>query len=214
MTSAAASESVGETWGSGWPSLAARADMSPDYLAALERDPTLHVSASALIRLAASMDVTVEQLMGAGRLSPTGAGGPIGRPALTAMGPEECAALLTVGGVGRFVFDGPEGPDGGAGQLPGRRRGRGVPDRGGCPCWPDPIPGPVAFEVDQIDDDLREGWSVLATGRSEIASEPGELDRLRELPVEPWAAGDKGVYVRVHPEHLTGRRIRSRPDRG
>ena len=69
--------------------------------------------------------------------------------------------------------------------------------------------GPVAFEIDRIDDGMREGWSVLVTGRARVLTEP-ELHVLAAgVTVEPWAGGARDLYVAVEPENITGRRIRA-----
>jgi transcriptional regulator with XRE-family HTH domain len=199
--------------GLGTAELAGRAGMSEAYLEALERDPTLRISPSALLRLAAALDVTVDQLQGAGAGRPPAAGAPVSRPVLDAIGAEECAGLLDPGGVGRFVFVGPDGPT----AVPVNYRmvdGDVVFRTEEGSLLAGPHPGPVAIEVDQVDDALREGWSVLATGRSRLVTDPDELEGLAEVPVRPWAAGAKAAYVRLRPDRLTGRRIRSRPDRG
>jgi uncharacterized protein len=70
---------------------------------------------------------------------------------------------------------------------------------------------PVAFEVDDIDREAREGWSVILHG---VAQEVTAFDgadlqaRVWGLPVEPWAPGDKAVFVRIAPRLITGRRVR------
>jgi nitroimidazol reductase NimA-like FMN-containing flavoprotein (pyridoxamine 5'-phosphate oxidase superfamily) len=69
--------------------------------------------------------------------------------------------------------------------------------------------GPVAFEVDAFDRDARTGWSVVVSGRLE---EPPPFDgaaqeRIRTLPVEPWAGGDKDHWLRLVPDRITGRRL-------
>jgi uncharacterized protein len=64
----------------------------------------------------------------------------------------------------------------------------------------------VTFQVDHVDLDRREGWSVLAVGTASLASD--ELaDRAHALGCWPWAAGDRHRAVRVRPEFLSGRRI-------
>ena len=65
----------------------------------------------------------------------------------------------------------------------------------------------VAFEVDEYDPVYHAGWSVLLTGRATVITEPGELDRLRQLPLRPWAAGERDNYVRIARQTLSGRRI-------
>lgn len=66
---------------------------------------------------------------------------------------------------------------------------------------------PVAFEVDGVNEIDRTGWSVLARGHAELVSDPETLDRLRRLPLVPWAPGAKPNYVRVAADEVTGRRI-------
>lgn len=56
---------------------------------------------------------------------------------------------------------------------------------------------PVAFEADAIDEVWREGWSVLVQGVAVQVTAREELDRLRRLPLRPWAGGDKSHYVRI-----------------
>jgi uncharacterized protein len=65
----------------------------------------------------------------------------------------------------------------------------------------------VAFEVDVTDAATRTGWSVLVRGEAVEVTDPAELERVRELPLSPWAPGPKDRYVRILPTALTGRRI-------
>jgi uncharacterized protein len=65
----------------------------------------------------------------------------------------------------------------------------------------------VVFEIDGADDAGRDAWSVIVRGRAEEVSDPAELDRLRALPLAPWAPGERAHYVRVLPRAITGRRI-------
>jgi nitroimidazol reductase NimA-like FMN-containing flavoprotein (pyridoxamine 5'-phosphate oxidase superfamily) len=69
--------------------------------------------------------------------------------------------------------------------------------------------GPVAFEVDSFDRAARTGWSVLATGRLEVVTrfDPATYERVQDLPVEPWAGGDRPHWMRLVPSRITGRRI-------
>ncbi|MEU7893308.1 pyridoxamine 5'-phosphate oxidase family protein [Nonomuraea sp. NPDC049152] len=57
----------------------------------------------------------------------------------------------------------------------------------------------VGFEVDRIDEAMREGWSVLVQG-------PAHHDTTGP-DVRPWAGGDRTLYVRIVPAEITGRRI-------
>jgi nitroimidazol reductase NimA-like FMN-containing flavoprotein (pyridoxamine 5'-phosphate oxidase superfamily) len=64
----------------------------------------------------------------------------------------------------------------------------------------------VAFEIDEIDMAGRQGWSVLIQGPAHHVSE-AERDAAIEAGVEPWPAGDRELFVRIVPTHVTGRRI-------
>jgi nitroimidazol reductase NimA-like FMN-containing flavoprotein (pyridoxamine 5'-phosphate oxidase superfamily) len=69
--------------------------------------------------------------------------------------------------------------------------------------------GPVAFEVDSFDRRARTGWSVIATGRLEEVThfDSPTFRRVRDLPVEPWAGGERPHWMRLVPSRITGRRI-------
>lgn len=68
----------------------------------------------------------------------------------------------------------------------------------------------VAFEVDSLDEAMREGWSVLATGRSHRVEDPDEVRLIKnELDPEPWADGHRNLYFRVDWTDLTGRQLGS-----
>lgn len=68
--------------------------------------------------------------------------------------------------------------------------------------------GPVAFEVDGIDEHRRAGWSVMATGTASIVYESAELERLEALGVSSWVAiGHDTFWVRIRAQQITGREI-------
>jgi nitroimidazol reductase NimA-like FMN-containing flavoprotein (pyridoxamine 5'-phosphate oxidase superfamily) len=68
----------------------------------------------------------------------------------------------------------------------------------------------VAFEADHLDEAQGQGWSVLVRGRAHRVLQPGELRNLKhECEPRPWPAGEHGLYIRIVPEHITGRRIRT-----
>jgi nitroimidazol reductase NimA-like FMN-containing flavoprotein (pyridoxamine 5'-phosphate oxidase superfamily) len=68
---------------------------------------------------------------------------------------------------------------------------------------------PVAFEVDAFDRTTRTGWSVVATGRLEEVTQfdPSTYRRMKDMPVEPWAGGERPHWMRLVPNRITGRRI-------
>jgi len=71
----------------------------------------------------------------------------------------------------------------------------------------------VAFEVDQVDEEGRSGWSVVVRGRARAAAEPEELRRLWRLndPV-PWASGTRNLFIQITPGLITGRTVGPKPE--
>ena len=66
----------------------------------------------------------------------------------------------------------------------------------------------VAFEVDRLDQDQQHGWSVLARGRAEAVTDPGELDRIEATCApRPWAAGNRALFLRIAWTEVTGRKL-------
>ncbi len=65
----------------------------------------------------------------------------------------------------------------------------------------------VAFEVDEFDRDARAGWSVLVSGRAEEVVSESHLARLKNLPLRPWATGEKDNWLVITATAITGRRI-------
>jgi nitroimidazol reductase NimA-like FMN-containing flavoprotein (pyridoxamine 5'-phosphate oxidase superfamily) len=67
-----------------------------------------------------------------------------------------------------------------------------------------------AFEVDETDEFFESGWSVVVVGRLDLASED-DFARMRygKLP-EPWAGGNRYLFVRIGLEQVSGRRVISR----
>lgn len=65
----------------------------------------------------------------------------------------------------------------------------------------------VEFEVDDVDPESNQGWSVIVHGVAEEIWRPEELELARELALRPWAPGDRDHYVRILSSAITGRRI-------
>lgn len=69
----------------------------------------------------------------------------------------------------------------------------------------------VAFEIDEVDELMRSGWSVLVKGTGYEVTD--SVDRvsaeLRALPVEPWAPGERPYLLRIDPVLITGRRVKT-----
>lgn len=191
--------------------VAGRAGMDPGYLEYLE-EHVAQLPSGVLLRLAAALETTADVLSGGGMDRPPGHGPAGGSPVLEELEAEECRRLLAGGGVGRVVFTSEEGPS----ALPVNFRllgsdvvfrtahdgilARTIGQQG----------TELAFEVDHVDDALAEGWSVLVRGSAHPVSDPHEPSEFEGLELEPWAGGERSLYVRIVASELTGRRIRVR----
>jgi nitroimidazol reductase NimA-like FMN-containing flavoprotein (pyridoxamine 5'-phosphate oxidase superfamily) len=66
---------------------------------------------------------------------------------------------------------------------------------------------PVAFEVDQFDEFLQTGWSVLVVGNAQPLDEESLLLLdVRQTP-QPWPAGRRVLVVQLPLTMMTGRRV-------
>jgi nitroimidazol reductase NimA-like FMN-containing flavoprotein (pyridoxamine 5'-phosphate oxidase superfamily) len=78
------------------------------------------------------------------------------------------------------------------------RRGSGI----------DGAPEQVAFEIDGVDLDHHQGWSVLVRGvLHHLDHNDIELMRTRFDP-KPWPEGERSSWLAVKPQAVTGRRLR------
>ena len=66
----------------------------------------------------------------------------------------------------------------------------------------------VAFEIDEIDVVGRQGWSVLIQGPAHHVESEAERAGAERAGVEPWPAGERELFLRIVPTHVTGRRIK------
>src|SRR5262245_35073933 len=66
----------------------------------------------------------------------------------------------------------------------------------------------VAFEIDQIDEAAREGWSVLIQGAAHHVDSETERETALQSGVQPWPGGRREHFVRIIPSRIAGRRIR------
>jgi nitroimidazol reductase NimA-like FMN-containing flavoprotein (pyridoxamine 5'-phosphate oxidase superfamily) len=62
---------------------------------------------------------------------------------------------------------------------------------------------PVSLQVDRFDWFHRSGWSVLVQGRAELVRPTAEL----QSRLDTWAPGPQPRFVRITPDHITGRLI-------
>ena len=66
----------------------------------------------------------------------------------------------------------------------------------------------VAFEVDYIDYERHQGWSVVACGRCSPVEDPDVVAEIRRTwDPRPWAGGIRYLYLRLDWRILTGRRL-------
>jgi transcriptional regulator with XRE-family HTH domain len=189
--------------------VAERAGMSPHYLSYLESSPAASPTPAALARLAAALGVMPSSLAGAGLNLPPGQRAAARNATLHELTETECRALIAAGGVGRFLFvEADRGPV--AIPVNFKMDGTDVVFRTSADSAI--IEGShqqrVSFDVDHLDDALGEGWSVLLTGTARVITGDAETSHAHALDIEPWAGGDRSVYVRLSPSQITGRRIR------
>jgi transcriptional regulator with XRE-family HTH domain len=188
---------------------AERAGLTPQYLIYLETSPDSSPTQATLIRLAAALGTSMSALSGAGLNLPPGQRGAATNPVLASLSADECRALIAPGGVGRVLYVEPgRGPA--AVPVNFRMDGDDVVFRtgGGTRLADILLQASVSFDVDHLDEALGEGWSVLLTGTAGVITDPGELDRVSSLGIDPWAGGDRRTYIRLRVHQVTGRAIR------
>ncbi|MGA9746876.1 MAG: pyridoxamine 5'-phosphate oxidase family protein [Nocardioides sp.] len=124
------------------------------------------------------------------------------------LNPEECLELLHANVVGRVAYTSPAGP-------------RIVPlnyamHRGAIVFRTTPYSelgtyadgSELAFEVDHLDYEHHQGWSVVAEGRGSRVDDPDEVAEIRRTwDPRPWAGGSRLLYVRLDSRTVTGRRL-------
>ncbi|WP_304110215.1 pyridoxamine 5'-phosphate oxidase family protein [Mycolicibacterium bacteremicum] len=65
----------------------------------------------------------------------------------------------------------------------------------------------VAFEADELDPDLRSGWSVTVVGTAEPITEVDDLVAVAGTFIEPWVRGRREHFVRIRTDRMTGRQF-------
>jgi nitroimidazol reductase NimA-like FMN-containing flavoprotein (pyridoxamine 5'-phosphate oxidase superfamily) len=126
---------------------------------------------------------------------------------LRSLSGDECRILLRRRGIGRVVFVDARGPV----ALPVNY----VVDHhdivfrtaAASSIHSTPATGRVSFEVDEIDEEQRSGWSVLATGTVARVDDPADLAHVTMLHPTPWARGPRERYFRLSVQSITGRRL-------
>jgi nitroimidazol reductase NimA-like FMN-containing flavoprotein (pyridoxamine 5'-phosphate oxidase superfamily) len=152
------------------------------------------------------MGTSSRDLAGAGGDFPSRAEAP--DLVLDVLSAEECLAYLGQREIGRFVFVDVRGPV--AVPVNYKMLGDDVVFR--THAWTSlaarAAQRRVSIEVDHLDEERGEGWSVLVSGRAYRVTEPAELDQVTALDIRPWASGERETYIRIVPTTITGRRLR------
>ena len=136
-----------------------------------------------------------------------------GAPSTGALSYDECWELLGAGVVGRLALVVDGHPEIFPLNYVLDRRTIVFRSAGGTKLWGAKAARPAALEIDGYDPERQEAWSVVLRGDTELISSQEEKDVVDALRLEPWQPGDKGNYIRLTPQALTGRRFKvNRPD--
>jgi uncharacterized protein len=125
------------------------------------------------------------------------------------LSPAECWELLTAKSVGRIAYCKANGPV----VLPVNYtiRGQSIVFRtaAGGLLHDAMRSAQAAFQVDEIDDFLQAGWSVLLVGNAQWVNDTEQLTDLwwDQHQPDPWAGGERNAFVRLLPSEITGRRV-------
>ena len=65
----------------------------------------------------------------------------------------------------------------------------------------------VAFEIDEIDEQSKSGWSVLVLGFAEAMAHNYLLTAAWETGPVPWAEGVRNLFVEIKPRKISGRAV-------
>lgn len=189
--------------------LARAVGADPAYLRYIEEENAAPGTA-VLLRIAAALGVNLADLRGTTAAYPGGRGRPAAAPVLEALTEGQAKNHLAGHGVGRVGLTTKEtGPlvlpvnyslvDGdiafrtGADSALTAAEGR-----------------EVAFEVDRLDEAMSGGWSVLVTGVARRVTDKDEAERLERAAFStPWAGPERATWFVIHPQDVTGRRIRT-----
>jgi nitroimidazol reductase NimA-like FMN-containing flavoprotein (pyridoxamine 5'-phosphate oxidase superfamily) len=67
----------------------------------------------------------------------------------------------------------------------------------------------VAFEIDQADPLVLDGWSVVVVGVARTITDAPTLARAAELQLALWARGQPDTFVRLETSLVSGRQLRA-----
>jgi nitroimidazol reductase NimA-like FMN-containing flavoprotein (pyridoxamine 5'-phosphate oxidase superfamily) len=65
----------------------------------------------------------------------------------------------------------------------------------------------ASFQIDEVDEEQRCGWSVMAVGPISEAIDAGDIERLEGLGLESWVTSESNHWMQLSPHRLSGRRL-------
>ncbi|MGH3355708.1 MAG: pyridoxamine 5'-phosphate oxidase family protein [Nocardioidaceae bacterium] len=65
----------------------------------------------------------------------------------------------------------------------------------------------VVFEIDRVDYERLRGWSIVVRAEATTVDDPDTVARLRRVMPQPWAGGQRMLFVRLRPRAMTGRYV-------
>ncbi|WP_103503452.1 MULTISPECIES: pyridoxamine 5'-phosphate oxidase family protein [Streptomyces] len=187
--------------------VAERAHTTTGYISYLEENPSPSPGLGVVLRVAHALETTAAALHGAAAGPPPGTGRAAPRARLVVMGDDECRMHLSGHGIGRVAVESPEGlsivPVNYtviAGDVVFRTAPRSALSA---------VAGTRAtFEVDQVDEAMSSGWTVLVRGPARVVTDDDEIAALdREAFSKPWAGGQRDLWIALAPTVISGRRI-------
>lgn len=66
---------------------------------------------------------------------------------------------------------------------------------------------PASFEIDDVDEDRRVGWSVVVRGEIREVTDDATVERLRESGLDPFVGGEKDHFLSIGLDEVSGRRV-------
>jgi nitroimidazol reductase NimA-like FMN-containing flavoprotein (pyridoxamine 5'-phosphate oxidase superfamily) len=186
--------------------VATQTGIDPGYLRYLEHNASARLSMGSLILLAMALKTSPDSLLGGHQPLQRERVGVGHHPTLQALSSEQCTVHLQTEIYGRVVYVTARGPV----AIPVNYEytdGQVVlstdPDKAKALARA----GVVGFEVDHVDQNVSEGWSVLVTGPARRVTAPDERLALSSLGLESWSEGEAHDLVAIAPGEITGRVI-------
>ncbi|MEU3764878.1 pyridoxamine 5'-phosphate oxidase family protein [Amycolatopsis keratiniphila] len=130
------------------------------------------------------------------------------RQQLEVLDREQCLGLLRTVRVGRLVFDEDALPAVQPVNFRVKRDHVVIRVAGGAKLAAATGNTVVAFQADELDPDLRIGWSVTVVGHANLITDVAELVDVSGTWLEPWVDGRRDHFIRIEVEKVTGRRLR------